>query len=177
MEARVGGTLVDIDLAMVPFGASWTYTLVASLAVLASSSVPAGLIVTVPDSLLAVFPCVSWVALASESLDTVDALPVDTWGVPAVVFVELAAVAGKPGRAVADVGVVVGPGRVPTRTSILARVPVSTGVDVKGTGFAFETSWADAGESVFPVLTNTSVQAGSRGAIVHINLATVSSVT
>ena len=48
MEARVGGTLVDIDLAMVPFGASRTYTLVAGLAVLASSSVPAGLIVTVP---------------------------------------------------------------------------------------------------------------------------------
>ena len=48
MEARVGGTLVDIDLAMVPFGASRTNTLVAGLAVLASSSVPTGLIVTVP---------------------------------------------------------------------------------------------------------------------------------
>ena len=56
-------------------------------------------------------------------------------------------------------------------------IPVSTGVDVESTGFAFETSWADAGESVFPVLTNTSVQAGSRGAIVHINLATLSRVT
>ena len=111
--------------------------------------------------------------MALVALNSVDAFAIDTGRVATVVLVVFTTVSGKARRAVANVRV----GSVPASPTVKAQVSVAAFVDVDGASIALVTVRASTLEAIPEFLTDASVLAGARSAIVNVDLAASPRIT
>lgn len=170
IAARIAETFVDVVLAVATRSAWLTTTLVAPDEVLTVSTKLTRVGFTFINLRLAEEAGVARVALASEGIDAVDAIPMVARGALTVVDVHFAVEPGESLRAVTGVE----RNRVATNATVLAGC-ASAIINVDVTFFAGKARRADALVAIDHASADAPVDAWVRGALVNVQFAMNSS--